>query len=264
MTLETKIERRDVVVPAHSVSGVSRRSAIMNTVVSIASLATSTAIASPSIAADGSTAGTPLSRARQMIGLLRTCYVREGFTLDETGAARALRYFENSGPEDEEAAVLSFAKQYGQSLDWILLGDPGGMICRLAGAANSGGDAELIALCDKALEADREASAAATRADNLFGRTSDSSCPHLVAAYAVADSLHRNFRGLTDKVEKMSAVTVEGLRAKARLLVQACWGPEGGLDRETTDHRLILSIVRDLTGRPDEERLEPAAKISAA
>jgi hypothetical protein len=84
-----------------------------------------------------------LARVEQIVDLLRTCYVREGWKIDEAAADRALRYFRRhvEGPpfenEDQDTiefheGVVEFVGSHGQSLDWIFDGDPGGMICRLA------------------------------------------------------------------------------------------------------------------------------------
>jgi hypothetical protein len=84
-----------------------------------------------------------LGRAEFMIERLRTRYVCEGWHgrgLDEDAAARALAYFRNwsaGGPEDadEWMFVVKFLDDHGQSIDWIMRGDPGGMICE--GASRS-------------------------------------------------------------------------------------------------------------------------------
>jgi hypothetical protein len=82
-----------------------------------------------------------LARAEQMIEILRTRHVCEGWHghgLDETAAARALAYFRNwaAGGEDnvdEWMAVVKFLGDHGQSIDWIVLGDPGALISGAAG-----------------------------------------------------------------------------------------------------------------------------------
>ena len=78
-----------------------------------------------------------LARAEQMVDLLRTRYIREGWKVDEEGAERTLRYFRRiaaGGPDDdwEWETVVNFISNHGQSLDWIIRGDHGGMICMLA------------------------------------------------------------------------------------------------------------------------------------
>jgi hypothetical protein len=82
-----------------------------------------------------------LERAEEMIDTLRTRHVREGWQgPDEVAAERLLQYFRQRAegvPDDvdEWYAVMSFFKDHGQSLDWILLGDPKVMICQLASRA---------------------------------------------------------------------------------------------------------------------------------
>src|SRR5258705_11317187 len=88
-----------------------------------------------------------LARVEQIVDLLRTRYVREGWKMDEDGAARTLAYFWRyvEGPpfkdEDEDTTefhegVVKFVGSHGQSLDWILDGDPSSMICMLAALSN--------------------------------------------------------------------------------------------------------------------------------
>jgi hypothetical protein len=60
-----------------------------------------------------------LARVEQIIDLLRTSYVRDGWQLDEEGAERALRYFrhcadsgQNDSP-DEFTATIEFLYRNG-------------------------------------------------------------------------------------------------------------------------------------------------------
>jgi hypothetical protein len=78
-----------------------------------------------------------LARAKQIVDLLSTCYVREGWKIDETAAERALAYCranakDGSDPDDGRKAALDFFHSHGQSLDWVFCGDIRGMICGLA------------------------------------------------------------------------------------------------------------------------------------
>ncbi|MET4601091.1 hypothetical protein ABIB90_000542 [Bradyrhizobium sp. JR4.1] len=83
-----------------------------------------------------------LARVEQIVDVLRTRYICEGWQMDEAGAARALIYFRRhvEGPpfenEDEDTAAyhqaLEFFRSHGQNLDWIHDGNPVGMICGLA------------------------------------------------------------------------------------------------------------------------------------
>jgi hypothetical protein len=81
-----------------------------------------------------------LARAEQMIKLLRTRYICDGWHgkgPDEAAAERTLRHFRalaSGAPDDdqEKEAAIRFFLEHGQSLDWIFVGDLSGMICRQA------------------------------------------------------------------------------------------------------------------------------------
>jgi hypothetical protein len=77
-----------------------------------------------------------VARAEQMVEVLRTCHVVDGWQLDEPRAVLFLdslrRLDFNDGDTAEMTAVLAWARDHGQSLDWIFCGDPGGMVCRAA------------------------------------------------------------------------------------------------------------------------------------
>lgn len=117
----------------------------MNTTVSVASVASAVAIPAHARAGDHPerTAAEQLARVEQMIHLLRTCHIRDGWKLDEAAAERVLRFFRTSvqfpttheeqpGYDDDWMFVIRFISDHGQSFDWLLAGDVGGMICRAA------------------------------------------------------------------------------------------------------------------------------------
>jgi hypothetical protein len=88
-----------------------------------------------------------LARVEQIFDLLRTCHVCDGWKLDEEGAERTLRYFRRmakGGRENtcEMRYAFEFLYRNGQSLDWVICGDPGGMIC--GAAANARMDEDPI------------------------------------------------------------------------------------------------------------------------
>jgi hypothetical protein len=110
-----------------------------------------------------------LARAEQVIDYLRTCHVCEGWHgrgLDEEAAERMLQYFRNPPPEDDPddkfIEVVRWAADHGQSLDWIVDGEPGGMICH--GAARSMRAAKLTDPIFSAIEAHRTAARAESSA----------------------------------------------------------------------------------------------------
>jgi hypothetical protein len=93
-----------------------------------------------------------LARVKEIISTLRNCSVckswqtkvGDGFMskLDEAAAKRMLAYFrqqaKNGGAFRNSPgwqAALDFLKEHGQSLDWGMLGDPGGLICQGAAAS---------------------------------------------------------------------------------------------------------------------------------
>lgn len=111
----------------------------MNTIVSVASVSTATAIASPSVVPNGGATwnrGASLARAEQMIEVLRDKHRAKLLHLDEDAAARVLEFFRlaASGRTDEaeEEFVIDFIGDHGQSLDWIFCGDPTCMMAKLA------------------------------------------------------------------------------------------------------------------------------------
>jgi hypothetical protein len=91
-----------------------------------------------------------LARTEQAIDVLRTCVVCEGWHgngLNEEAASRTLQYLRRiaaGAPEDDQEweAACAFFYDHGQSLDWIVMGNPGGMIC--GAAARSPRAAALI------------------------------------------------------------------------------------------------------------------------
>jgi hypothetical protein len=75
-----------------------------------------------------------LKRMEQVVELLRTCYVREGWTIDNEAAERALAFMrqyakDGSEPDDGREATLDFLHSHGQSLDSVFCGDVGVMVC---------------------------------------------------------------------------------------------------------------------------------------
>jgi hypothetical protein len=79
-----------------------------------------------------------LRRLEQMVDFLRYHIVCDGFQMDEEAAERALQYFRRWAAEDqyedleEWEATIDFLADHGQSLDWVLFGDPAAMICKCA------------------------------------------------------------------------------------------------------------------------------------
>jgi hypothetical protein len=76
-----------------------------------------------------------IQRAEQLVEILSTCYVREGWheSLDRNRAAKFLenvrRHKLSAEDTDLETEIMNWVFDHGQSLDWLLVGDPRGLIC---------------------------------------------------------------------------------------------------------------------------------------
>jgi hypothetical protein len=84
---------------------------------------------------DGLDKALMIERAEKIVQVLRNCRVRDGWKLDEKRAAQFLQSMVDLDwegvPSDE---FLGWVSDHGQSLDWIILGDPSLMIVRAAAA----------------------------------------------------------------------------------------------------------------------------------
>jgi hypothetical protein len=132
----------------------SRRAILAGAAASLPALAA--ASAAPSIGApqlDPTSDVEQLARVEQMIDLLRTRTITDGWKLDEAAADRVLQFFRTSVQfptnhedqpryDDEWSFVRRFINDHGQSWDWILEGDITGMITRLAVRSRAGRAAE--------------------------------------------------------------------------------------------------------------------------
>jgi hypothetical protein len=123
----------------------------------VATLASTAAVAAPALA-PGDVAvfdhAEALQRMEFLIKVLRAAYVREGWSVDEVGAANALTYMRayaarphhdvDDDDHDDAAthAIVAFLGSHGQSLDWVFAGDPSGMISQCAGRSERARDCE--------------------------------------------------------------------------------------------------------------------------
>jgi hypothetical protein len=115
-----------------SKSTLTRRTLVAGT----AAVPAAAALALPAAAGDRAAI---LARAEQVVELLRSRHICEGWRLDEVRAADFLesvgRLDFTDGDSDEMTKIVGWAADHGQSVDWIVRGDVAGMIC--SGAANS-------------------------------------------------------------------------------------------------------------------------------
>jgi hypothetical protein len=254
--------------PVHPASAVamSRRNLLMNTAVTVASLASATALASSSALApampvepDGWDARAALARLEQVIEALRTCVVCEGWHpngLDEATAARALAYFRAGCPEEsdedfvEREAAFDFISGHGQSIDWIILGDPVGLICRAAehsrraqsvlGPALGGEGAELLALGAqfKPIEDEYWAQTAIDRAETVIESEDEP-----------WDGIHDRLYPLANEIWSKKAQTISGLALQTRAIVLAAhdlWDP--GMLSDNDHERKFIEAVCAFVG----------------
>lgn len=150
----------NVDAPSHPATGttdLNRRNVLMRTATAFASTAL---VAAPSFAA-----GAPLAeendaviaaeRAVEIVRVLRTYRVRDGWQIDNEAAERALAWFngrvtgrvsDDEPMTDEGMAAMRFLGDHGQSLDWVFMGDIKGVICALA--AHSKQAARSVAVAD--------------------------------------------------------------------------------------------------------------------
>jgi hypothetical protein len=102
-----------------------------------------------------------IARACELVECLGKTYVREGWKLDETRAAQfieAVRTIDYGASECPQMSIIrDWAHDHGQSLDWLILGDPGVMICRAARAAAPPGAISVVDPRFAAIEAHRAA-----------------------------------------------------------------------------------------------------------
>jgi hypothetical protein len=120
--------------------------------ITVPALLPSEAIAAPAIESREAM----VARAEQLVGLLGSCYVCEGWKLDADRASQfveSVRTFdENWGECPKFRMTLDWMHDHGQSLDWLFDGDPAGLITSSAAALATTGtpiDAELIALGER-------------------------------------------------------------------------------------------------------------------
>jgi hypothetical protein len=146
------LSRRHLVTSAAALPALAITAAVPALATALPAILPSEAAAAPTI--DSREA--MVVRAKQIVDVLGTCYVRKGWKLD---AERAAQFVENVGTFDEDDGtcpkfrmVLDWMHDHGQSLDWLVDGDVAGLITARAALRATVGtpiDAELIALGER-------------------------------------------------------------------------------------------------------------------
>jgi hypothetical protein len=245
----------------------------MNTMVSLPIVA-ALPIAAPAMAAEHpDDHAATLARAEQIVETLRTNYVAEGWTLFEPAAEEMLGFFrrrlEGKPERDNEFKmdVVEFFAAHGQSLDWVLFGDPSVMICRLAAAKSEERgepDHTLIELADGYLVAAAEETRLNGILDQMHGERGETGknprgYRTVKRAYDKAVALGVD---LEKQIHATPAKTIAGMIAKAR-----CAEQEEFMEGINGD--FSVSIAKDLlalsapSAGPIAAANPPAAKSSS-
>lgn len=276
--------------PAHVASGISRRSILMSTAVSVASLASSTAIAEPVLVGDHPDADL-IALAKEAIALDQK-YEEATARVDELDVA----YFERASnrppelyakPDDGRIPHIGF--EHDNSLDdrklncWCVVQDAdalrvfiteGGKSREFIGTDQQWEEFKALATARLA-ELGSEKMVSPPEYDHLWAIVDEpelrrraeeilrayehhaAECERfeielgIEAANNKANILITAVRALCERIEKTKAMTLEGIRAKAFVLAHISWGGTISWDQSSAGDRLVASMVSDLTGLPD-------------
>jgi hypothetical protein len=224
------------------------------TVLALATIPPALAAAAPVVATLDAAMASPalraadLARVEQIVDLLRTCYVREGWKIDDAAAEHALEYSrqyakDGSDPDEGREATIDFLCSHGQSLDWAFGGDVGGMICR--GAKHSERANSIIAAVPAndpvfaLIETHRAAAAALTitlRA--VDGHDNDD-------AIAVDSAHQAELSALTDLIEAVPT-TIPGVIANMRYIADHVVAGSMGRLGDGDINPLLLNLAEAL------------------
>lgn len=184
-----------------------------------------------------------VARAKQISDLLGTCYIRKGWSFDKARAAAILesicRLDDEDGDGEHFQAVRDWTYDHGQSLDWLLFGDPSGMITGSAAlCASTTGKHDPIY---GAIEAYVAANAASDAKYDEFGggrtpfsKEQDAELDRLICACAAAATVLQD----TEPTTREGAMAL--LRFAAELEEEAGGAPEG----EVQDLRRLAYFSR--------------------
>ena len=195
-----------------------------------------------------------LGRAEHVVESLRTRHVCVGWQLDEVAAGRALEYIRSraAGSMDEsgEPQIIEFFGEHGQSLDWVIDGDPTGLVCRGAARSNRAAlaDAVLLDLVERYHVADAEYVRAfdvvARMEDKMYAIKPPKPPRGLQTAKHERDKANTRARKLEDQIIATPATTMHGVIAKARCVaLNLTDGQSASMD---PDADFAASMTRDL------------------
>lgn len=179
--LDRTLSAPDAALTAPQGGNMTRRAMLATTTAALA--APGAALGNFSSCGTASDAAAAAERAAEIVRVLRTYHVRDGWQIDEDAAGRALAWFngrvsgrvrDDEPMTDEGMAAMRFLNDHGQSLDWVFMGDTTGLIC--AAAKHSKQAARCIAVDDPifaVIEAHRAAGASYSAAIEASSRLED-------------------------------------------------------------------------------------------
>jgi hypothetical protein len=137
------------------------RRAILAGAASVPALALPAVVAAAPTAPDATRESAIVVRAEQIVDLLRTRRICEGWKLDKVRADQFLQNVRRldlkAGDTDLEGEIIAWAHDHGQSLDWLLAGDPISLVCEGAAHSNCAPnpDAKVVRARAQMAEADK-------------------------------------------------------------------------------------------------------------
>jgi len=259
----SKISRRSLVASAATLPALA---------VPAVTASTAVAVATPTISPDTQPHIDSLqaiaARAEQLVDVLATRYVREGWAFDHDRAARFLQYVRHLdatvGNTDREGETIKWVLDHGQSPDWLFYGDVSDLITGQAATRATIGtpvDAELIALGDELQRLWPEYLAAR----DAFNEEVPDDGP----AATKYDAIDWQTCKLAEQIMVIPAHTMAGLRVKAMVAIYSTEVAESGNFWSTAfndlswDHqgmRALIEAACNVTGIDVAEHLGRAVQ----
>jgi hypothetical protein len=174
------------------------------------------AFAVPAVTPSADDKAAMVRRAEEVVDLLSTRYIREGWhdSFDKDRAAKFLQDIRRldikAEDVDLEQEILAWMREHGQSFDWILVGDKGGMICCLASYAPP--PSTEVDPIFAAIEGHRDAHMRRMKTGRVVSRTSSPS-REFDAVEAVQDVACDLLSAAEEELARTQPTTMAGVRA---------------------------------------------------
>jgi hypothetical protein len=242
-----------------------RRNSLMNSLVTVASVASATATAAPAdispataVTADFDMAAFR-GRFELIIETLRTQYVCVGWKMDEIGAKEALESIQedDAGPTYE---FVRFMQDHGQSFEWLYSDRVSSMITALAAkslrasrcmTAGDHSDKELLSLGKEMKACHRRLMKAYKACSQAEMPADDQRRQRICAAEEISKAIHTELWGIGRKIFATPANTPAGLIVKADAAKQMALCEELGAGSEAFWWRSIQKDIRRMAAARD-------------